>query len=502
MDSFKRKVAALLSLDNQRLFAALLILAVAPLWFNPYLPMVDMPQHAGQVEALRQIWHGNTLFTASFEINWFTPYLLGYLLLYGLSLVLPITVATQLLVSGAIVCVPILTGILLRRMGSDERWKWLVIPASYSFAFYWGFLSFLVAIPVALLFLLQTVRYEEAPSVRGALALGFFAIALFFCHIIILGFAGLIAASYVLARNYCRTQRLLLCLLPLAAPLPLIILWLVYTFNREASVHTDPIVFGPWLDRLTALLVQPSGREAFSPTITTVVTATVVLFPVLAGSRLSRRPERWVPLVVGVFVFLTLPHYVLSTAYVYQRLGVFLVPLWLIAWETVDTRRRLDWIPVLAVALWVLANGWRLAAFATEAQSFRKVLAQMEPGRRAASLIVDRTSPHFPLPVYLHLPLWYQAQRAGVVDFNFADFLPQMVRYRREAGPRISESVTWYPFQFRWDADGGDSYDYFLVRCPDDASRYIFKDRLSSVELVSREGWWWLYRRREHLNGQ
>ena len=502
MDSFKRKIDALLSLNNGRLFAALLVLAIAPLWFNPYLPMVDMAQHAGQVEALREIWHGNPLFTARFEVNWFTPYLLGYLLLYGLSLVLPITAATQLLVSAAIVCVPIITGMLLRAMGADERWKWLVVPASYSFAFYWGFLSFLVAVPVALLFLLQAVRYSEAPSVRRALALGFFAIALFFCHIIVLGFTGLVAASYILARGDVSARRLLLRLIPLAAPVPLIILWLVYTFNREASVHTDPVVFGPWLDRLTALLIQPSGREAFSPSITTLVTATVAFFPLLQGSRLSRRPERLIPLLVGSLTFLTVPHYVLSTAYVYQRLGVFLVPLWLIAWEPPEQTRRLDWIPIVVVSLWVLANGWRLAAFATEMQSFRKVLAQMEPGHRAASMIVDRTSPHFPLPVYLHMPLWYQAQSAGVVDFNFADFLPQMVRYRRDAGPRISEPVTWYPLQFQWDINGGGTYEYFLVHCRADASNYIFKDRLASVELVSQEGQWWLYRRSEHLDGQ
>src|SRR5688500_18356764 len=88
------QLAAALSLRNPRLFGFALALSVAPLWFGSHLPMVDLPQHAGQIAAFKELMAGNELFTGPFEINWFTPYLFGYLLLYGLSLVLPITVAT------------------------------------------------------------------------------------------------------------------------------------------------------------------------------------------------------------------------------------------------------------------------------------------------------------------------------------------------------------------------------------------------------------------------
>ncbi len=141
-----------LSLGNDRLFIAVVLLSVAPLWIGSYLPMVDMPQHAAQITALRELWQGNESFTRLFEINWFTPYLLGYLVLAGLAMVLPITFASQLLVSASLVALPLLTGRLLRTAGADERWKWLAIPCSFSFAFYWGFLSFIVAAPLALLF--------------------------------------------------------------------------------------------------------------------------------------------------------------------------------------------------------------------------------------------------------------------------------------------------------------------------------------------------------------
>jgi hypothetical protein len=57
--------------------------------------------------------------------------------------------------------------------------------------------------------------------------------------------------------------------------------------------------------------------------------------------------------------------------------------------------------------------------------------------------------------------------------------------------------VAWYPTLFRWDADNGASYDYFVVKSGSDVADAIFKERIESVELVVRHGWWWLYQNRE-----
>src|ERR1044072_267996 len=98
-----------LSLRNERLFVAVVVLSFAPLWIGSYLPMVDMPQHAAQITALREMWRGTDMFTQLFEINWFTPYLLGYMLLAALDAVLPMTVATQVLITGSLLAMPLLT---------------------------------------------------------------------------------------------------------------------------------------------------------------------------------------------------------------------------------------------------------------------------------------------------------------------------------------------------------------------------------------------------------
>ncbi|WP_129640882.1 hypothetical protein [Peristeroidobacter agariperforans] len=495
---FSSQLAQTISVGNNRLFMAAVLLSIAPLWFGQNLPMVDMPQHAAQIAALREIWAGNAAFTQLFDVNWFTPYLLGYMLLYAGSTVLPVAVAAQLLVSLSLISIPLLTAALLRAAGADERWKWLAIPCAFGYAFYWGFLSFLVAVPFGLLFFIQAIRFAAAPSVRRGVWVAMASLALFFCHIIVLGFASMLALGYIAGAHYRDWKGLALRWLPYTAPLPLIAVWMFVTYTNEARVSSDPVVFGPVSFRLMQLLMQPAGQDSLALFTCVLVTGSVVLMPWLMGSKLNRQPQRWLPLLLGLAVFMTAPHYVFSTAYFYQRLGIFLVPLWLLLWDAPPAgTRRPDWLVMPLILLWMFLNTGRFAAFARETESFDRMVGHMEPGRRVAAMVYDKQSPLFALPVYLHFPAWYQAKRGGIVDFNFADFYSQMARYKRDAGPRIDEQVSWDPTAFDWEAHGGANYDYFLVKADADLGSYIFKQKLDAVELVARSDWWWLYRNKE-----
>ena len=495
-------VAKTLSLNNQRLFYAMVVLSIVPIWFGNKLPLVDLPQHAAQVSALHEIWAGNSLFAESFHVNWFTPYLLGYLLLYVLSLALPVTVASQLLVSVSVAAIPIVSGLLLRTAHGDERWRWLAIPCSYGFAFYWGFLSFIVSAPLVLLFLVQTIRYADAPTWQRTIGICLSSVFLFFCHVIVLGFASFISLAFLLGRTWPDWKTLCLRALPYTTPIPLIIAWISLMYDREAAVQSDSIVFGPLWYRFLLLLVEPAGRESLnSAAITVLVTTAVVLLPFMCGARITRRPEKLLPFVAALAVFMLAPHHAMGTAYLYQRMGIFLVPLWLLIWERPSQPRwNLDWAAMLIVTVWVLSNAARFAAFAKETQDFRAVLDRAEPGKKLAGMIVDNSSPLFVFPVYLHFMAWYQAEKHGIADFNFADFHPQMVRYNPAAGSRIDATLAWVPGAFDWEKHGGAGYDYFLVKSSFDASRGIFKEKQDSVALIAHSGWWWLYQNKQRAD--
>ena len=148
----------------------------------------------------------------------------------------------------------------------------------------------------------------------------------------------------------------------------------------------------------------------------------------------------------------------------------------------------------LSIGLWFSVNVVRFSGFAREVQDFDNVLSSMERGKRAAGMLVCNSSTYFSNPVYLHFTAWYQAELAGIADMSFAINHPTMVRYRDMNAGRLGDDLAWQPQAFTWERDGGNSYDYFLVCAGADVSPVLFKEHISSVELESQQGSWWLYR--------
>ena len=492
---FTDTATQLLRLNSQAAFAIVVALSAIPLWIPQFLPFVDVPQHAAQVASLHELLGGNAYLAESLEINWFTPYLGGYLLLYLASAVLPIVPALKLVVTIAVVAVPLLTGAILRSVGADERLKWLAIPGSYSFALYWGFMVYVVAVPVALALLLLTVSYERRPTLARALGVAAFCIGLFFCHVIALGFGALISLTWITARNFRSPLRLLRCALPYTAPIPLIGYWLFGVYSSEASVQGSPIIFAPMRERLTVLFDQFAGLDGAMFAVGMAVAAAVVALPIAFGYRPSRRIERWLPFVAGLAVYLVFPYYMQSTAYLYQRLAVFLIPLWLMLWDPPrKTHVLFGASTMLVVFAWLWANTDRFAGFAREASSFAAVLEEIEPGKRVGGMLLCNGAPGFRYPVVLHFHAWYQALSAGIADNSFAMTHPSLIRYRDFSKPRLDDDLAWQPQNFDWVRNGGDDYDFFIVCAAEDYSPILFREKAPSIELVAHDNRWWLYK--------
>ena len=497
------RVAKFFSLDSGALFAIAAVLSVVPLWIPEFPPLVDLAQHAAQVASLHEIWSGNPLYTSTFEVNWFTPYLGGYLLLYLVSTALPIVTATKLVVSAAAIALPVVSGLLLREIGADERLKWLAIPGGYSFALYWGFMVYLAAVPIALLLFYFTVRFDKRPTFRNGLGIAGFSIALFYCHVIALCFCALISLTYLAAKNFRNPASLLRRAVPYTAPLPLIAIWMLGVLDTEASVQNAPVVFDGLRAKLVVLFNQLSGLDGVAFGVSLLIVGVVLLLPFAAGYRVSRRPERWLPLAVGFLVYLIFPSYMQNTAFLYHRLAVFLIPLWLIVWDPPARSPRMFFgVGILAaLGLWIGVNGNRFLNFAREAESFESVMRYAEPGRKMAGMLFCNSSEFFVNPVYLHFAAWYQAVSGGVADMSFATTHPSLVRYRDMQAPRVVEQLAWRPEAFQWERDGGPTYDYFIVCAGGNASELVFKDHVHSVELIAHVAPWWLYRNLEKLPG-
>jgi hypothetical protein len=474
------------------------LLATIPVWLACYPPMADLPQHAAQVATLRNLHDPNFRFAELFEINWFTPYLVGYMAVYALAPLFGIVAACKIVVSAALAGIPLSTSLLLRENGTERYWALLTIPAMYGFTYEWGFLNFLVAAPVGLVFLAFVMRYVRKPNGVNLIWLGLFSILLFFCHALICGFFGLIACIYILAEVRSPRKALLL-VAPMASAIPCIVGWYLRTRSHPTAheatvwdlgwVHAvDPYSLG---GRITGFFPRLLGMRANPVCILTGVSLFAI--PLLAGARFGKRMALWVPFAVCVLALLFFPTTTFGTALIAQRFTVFSLPLFLLGINGRIKRPAWLGVAVILIAGWMVLLAARTMRYDSDARAFDGILERMEPNQRALSLMMIPDSSTIPSPVFLHFPAWYAAQREGVVDVNFALFYPELVIYKESKIPSAQVGFEWSPGDFTWDEQKGELYRYFVVHAHSDVQSDLFDDAGCDVTLAARSGDWWLY---------
>lgn len=481
-------------LGNKLFFVLGLCLLVLPIWVVSYPPMVDIPQHMAQINSLQHYWSGDEYFKSIYELNWFTPYLAGYLSVYLLSQFLPLLISLKLVLSLALIGMPVAVRRLLQVAEVDPSVVWLSFPATIGFSFYFGFLNFVVATPLAIYFIICGIEFEKHPTVKKTFGLVLLSVLLFFCHVLALGFSLLILGGVFLAKNYRNIRLFFLKLLPFTFSILLAIVWLALSYRGELQSSNSSIIFDITFRRVLVLLQAISGSEV--PVPMWIVCAVVLLYPQLSGAKLTRKPWRWVPFALALIMFSAFPLFMFGTGYVYPRFGQFAAIFWLLLWDYKPVPSRyLRWMVFLCMIGWFGFNTTRFRLFEQENDDFKTVLSLMEPNKRVLSLMVDNRSPYFgsPFPMYLHHGAWYQAENRGIVDFSFAMFFQLMLRYKKEAIPQIYDGFEWNPILFNWKRDNGSNYYYFLVRAPVNIDRQVFKGYLPQVRLKTHSGNWWLY---------
>jgi hypothetical protein len=472
-------------------------LLVVPLWSVDYLPMADLPQHAAQIGIWTRWTDPEFGYQTIYTRNWFTPYLFGYLIAFALTSFLSVKAALTTVITVAIVAVPVATRFLLREVGGNRWWVFAVFPGVFGFAFDWGFFNFLVGIPIVLVSLVGALRFADNPTRRGGLLLTAVMIVLFFMHVLLFGYVALIFGITVLLKgDDWRTG--LLTLTPVLAVSPAVLFWLHITRSTEAMTHWAMIWELPRRSPRLLRIFSEAAGDGVSPWTLSVGLLAFAL-PLLLGGRPSRSPKRWVPFGTTVLLFLLVPHELLGTAFLYSRYAVFAVPTWLYAMETRPSREpggfRLMIGPALAIACSV-STIFQFRGYANEVAGLAQVIQQIPENSRVLSIPIRGTSKYVRTPVFLHTPVWYQAEKGGVVDFSFAINFPLLFRYRRETEPSIPHMFVWDHRLFDWDAFDGASYDYFVVRDYGKGPSRLMVTSRAPVQLLGRAGPWQLFGRR------
>lgn len=455
-------------------FAAATVLGGVIFWLSSHLPMADLVQHAAQIALFRDLILGTSQWSSLVYVNLFTPYLLGYGATFLLSLLMPLTMAiATLLTLSYWVSIAFLV-LLRKKLGGDERLDWLFIPGFFGFAFIWGFYSFLLAEPLALIVIYVALGYTRNPRFYTGLLLVLVDVLLFFSHGLAFLFANAVAGAFLLV-EFRSWSRLAIASVPLVLSALLCAVFVFGHVPRESAASGTflDIHFGWRLSRLGYLLFFPAGNPndwLFAP-----LRLLLVLGPFLLESRLNRKePAAWAPFIVLLAVWLVVPNAAMNTIYLYQRFDVFVLPFYAFLFrkpgppETANAtgprRISLLWLPALC-CLFLAIQMQRVIAFGKENADFDEVVAVAKPGYRALSLILDNTSPAAVNTIaYNSFALWYQALKKGLVDYNFSMTHTAVVRYRREHEPPDLTQAGWSADKFRWEQSMPGPYRYYFVR--------------------------------------
>ena len=421
--------------------ASLSLVAVVP----AYLPLVDFPQHV----ALHAIWDhiGDPAYNLGgrFRVTLATPYALPHLLAHAASFVLGPEGGLRFVLVLSLAAFPLGALAMFRAFGRPPELALAAAPAALSFVYWFGFTSYVMALPLVLAGIGCVRRCALQGRMRDFVLLAVLALITVATH----GFAFLLllllGAAAALA-----TTRSMRQLLPIAAALLPAAAWsAVWAVSFGSEPHPEPVptAYGFFCDRLRFGLGTILGTHSLELRTVCVAVALVTVFAValwFARGNAARDPGRralGAVALVAIAASLLCPEVLMNTWGLWERIPplAFVALAGAVPWPSSERVRGGLASALCLVAL--LAAGGAIAqgvAFSGQAQGIRELAADLPRGAR---IFWSACGDEFPAPratpAYKHFGAYVQAARGGDLSYSFAHFPHMVVRYRGEALPEM-----------------------------------------------------------------
>ena len=454
------------------------------------LPLVDLPQHALQLASWLRL-DAHAAGVSQFELNFRTPYLLGYPLARALAVFLPILTALKLTFWASITLQAVALRKLCAGLGHDAWLGLLGFPLGLGYSFCFGFVAFCSALPLVYLVFLQAFRHRAAPSFKGGLGFAATLALLLVAHGVALGFLLVVLGPLLLWGGGKLWQRVL----PLLAPPLLGALWLL-PGGRSTRLGGDYWAFEP--ERLLEIPGQLVGIGS-ADRVATVLGACLLLAVALSlGARRS-----WLllfPLVAAFLGYALFPSMFRGAGPLGPRFSSYFVPAALVAFaprsrETPARQLARRALIFVVSATVVLVFAWRLPAFNRETADFHALAARLPTGLELRPLVFERGGRAFPgTPAHLHMPAYYSLEKGGSAGYSFAMYSISVVRFRKGVRIKMAGGAEWAPERFDAAQEAAD-YDYFIVKSSFDRTASLFPGPAPAAVLDQHIGDWWGYRR-------
>jgi Glycosyltransferase family 87 len=530
-------------------WAVAIVAAVAPLWFTPILPLVDLPQHLHLISVLHRLGDPTTLYPRLFEARGeLTPYLGYYHAVSLLHWLLPLELSNKVFLTAYVAGLPMAMAFLLRSLGRPTWPALLSAPFAYGDSFGWGFINYCSALPLTLVAAGCFVRAiaDATRRWRWAAGLGVSLVAALLFHVQAFVYLA-VALPFLLLTTRApedarprhtgdnALDRLLRPRLPaLAGVLPgiaLFIAWFGGRLARPAEIAPgEPWkawgpIFSPqnlawksteqnWSDlpRVLANLLRDGSDRYALYAVVLVALASVAAAAVarlwkspapgadssVGSSRDAHPVERWRMLglaAIALALYFLLPFdvrgyvYYLNTRYAHLAAPLLLASIPIVRGHA--ARALAVAAAACSVVLAVpLASAFE--EFGREAAPLIRLAGATADRPMVMGLVFDPSSRVVTHPVFLHSAAVIARERGGATNFSFASTPHSPLRYRGAPPPTFRSE--WNPAEFSLEAHGY-AYDHFLVRGVD-PSRIFGAALHSELFLGAEDDGFFLVRRR------
>ena len=452
-----------LNLSNA-VFYFLLLLVIFPVWLGDSPAMVDFPQHIAQLTALKAIFLGNEFYAALYQINWFTPYIVSNLILLIFSLVLSPLVALKLGVTFYLISIPLVTGLIAKKIGRPVDLRLITIPFLYCFPFNWGFVPFLITVGFGIIWIYYFLCFNSNPNSYINIFLSFFII---YSHAIAWGIVMLYITLFSVRKGI--NYHVIKGIVKLSFPVVFVAVWM-YQIKISATSVSEVELFNyyPLIYRFSSFFV---GNLMGNDIVLGFLKLMLMYFIVRSKTIVKTSFNIYILFALAtVMLFFTMPNRLFSTGFFSDRL-LILFPVFL-AFSINEIHSKNKFYILIFIAT-ILSFSPRVTRV-LESNDEIKAIYELSDGIKEKQKLIFLTNKHEYMsnryrllsePQFLWLPQMLVTKMELEIDFNFAYFHPEMVRFSENAEMKVKNfsfisrydypNVNWEDYSY---------YDYILIR--------------------------------------
>jgi len=500
------------------LYLLAIALGVLTIWIPTHLPLVDFPQHVAQLAVLKDLLFGQTQWSEIVMINYFTPNLFGYFAALALTPFFTATTAFKILLSVAYIAFAYLCVKLRKHLKIDSRLDWLFLLPFFGYAYKWGFVTFLIAAPIGLFFILTADRYAKAPSQKYAILLSAIGLVLLESHGLMFLFSFGLGGLLLLVHTKSIKSALI-------TVIPYVFIFtvfaIIYKLNSDFNTKSEMAQYT--MDQGVAiewgLNVKRIMHSALRNSLTTYTQDVSIRLYFIAASIIFAAPwlfglrpdlkNKTALVFFGLICFMTLfvPTLIFGTFMIYQRFALFIILSYALLFSagtplpsSQSIIQRSTFTVIVSITFGLLFfNIYTNVNFGRETAEIDQMLSKLDENQRIYYGIIDNYSEadrHD--AVYRHYPLWYQVEHKGFVEGssatvfgNFASLAPFPVRYKPGLSPKEDKNILLGHAEAKLNMH---DYRYLIVRNNvNEAPVGLFDDYPCQPELTDSKGKWTIY---------